>query len=560
MSDLEMSNNNNENRNSRSPDLHIYVKGSPFHIHKEYLAMRSAKVSLLLERNEIDELRWILQDIEANPKTFELVVRFCYGYEVEFSSENVVSVLCIAYYLEMNEQQSSNNLLGKASTYLETRVLPCWNETVIALRSGGKSLDKLAGFGLVELLFDSLIEKASYDPRLLGEVVAAEEDEYRPNPRRRLFVKDWKSEDLITVPLPLYESLITRAVKSRSIPAEYIVSSVCKFAKKWVFDAEGSVSSQAIEAVERLLPYQRGLISCEFLFELLKHSISLQASSETQNGFEVRISKQLDTANPKDLKILTRGHREEKSESFVEANLVKTVVTRFYANHAAATKEQENSEESVSRFAKVAKLLEEFLILAASEPSTKLETFVALAEIAAAISQGVLRYSDGIYKAVDVFLERHVYLTETEKLEACRVLDCDKLSQEVCEEASKNQRLPIRIVIRVLFVSQNHIRDDLAKEIKGVEENVEQGEEEEEIVVSSDEDEMEKMSKKLLRLEIENRECVVHRCKKKKKTTKTKKMSVWRQVKRKFGCLSSPSVSVDSCTCDFKKKKKTDHH
>ncbi|KAF8103018.1 hypothetical protein N665_0189s0067 [Sinapis alba] len=561
MSNLERT-NTNENRNSKS-ELHINVKDVPFHLCKETLAKRSAIVSSLLERNEIDELRCILRDIEADPETFELVARFCYGYKVKFTSDNIVSVLCMAYYLGMNEEHSTDNLLGKASSFLETRVLPCWNETVNALRSGDKSLDKLAEFGLVDLFFDSLIEKASYDPRLLGEPIKNREEnsEYRPNPRRRLFDNDWKSEDLITLPLRFYEPLMIRAMESRNIPVEYIVSSVCSYTKKWVLDAEEySVSvkkREVVEAVERLLPHKRGLISCDFLFKTLKHSIWLEASSDCRNGLGIRVSKQLDMAKPTDLKILTQGYGERGAQScFEDIQLVRTVITSFYSNY---TKE-EDTEEDVSHFVKVARLLEEFLLLAASESSLKLEAFVALGEITVAISLGVLRYSDGVYRAVDVFLERHRYLTESEKMEACKVLDCKKLSRQGCEEAAKNQRLPLRIVVQVLFVSQLQIRDTVAKEIKGIEDKVDvEEEEEEEIGVWSDEDEMDKMSEKLLGMEIENHECVVHRWKK-----KTKKISVWRQVKRKFGCLpsTSSSSSADACTCDVKnnKKKKIHHH
>ncbi|KAF3564096.1 hypothetical protein DY000_02018742, partial [Brassica cretica] len=531
-------------------ELHINVKDVAFHLSKETIAKRSATVSSLLERNKIDELPCILRDIETDPETFKLVAEFCYGYKVNLSSDNIVSVLCIAYYLGMKEEHSTDNLLGKASSFLETRVLPSWNETVNALRSGDKSLDKLADFELVDLFFDSLIEKASYDPRLLGEPIKNREEttsEYRPNPRRRLFDNDWKSEDLITLPLRFYEPLIIRAMESHSIPVEYIVTSICKYAKKWVLDAEDSVSGkkrEVVEAVERLLPHKRGLISCEFLFKTLKHSIWLESSSECRNGLGIRVSKQLDMATPTDLKILTQGYGEK------DIQLVRTVVTSFYSNY---TNGEEDSED-VSLFVKVAKLLEEFLLLAASEDaSLKLEAFVALGEITAAISLGVLRYSDGIYRAVDAFLERHGYLTESEKMEACKVLDCKKLSRQGCEEAAKNQRLPLRVVVQVLFVSQLQIRDTVAKEIKGGEEKVE----EEEVTVWSDEDEVEKMSEKLLGMEIQDHECVVHRWK------KAKKVSVWSQVKRKFGCLTTSS-SDDACTRDVKnnkkKRKKIHHH
>ncbi|CAH8357703.1 unnamed protein product [Eruca vesicaria subsp. sativa] len=179
------------------------------------------------------------------------------------------------------------------------------------------------------------------------------------------------------------------------------------------------------------------------------------------------------------------------------------------------------------------------------------DTFKALGEITVAASCDVLRYSDGIYRAVDVFLERrHRDLTETEKMDVCRVLDCKKLSPEACEHASKNEKLPLRIVVQVLFFAQKQIHEKVARDMKSVKEK------------DDGDDDIEDMNKKLLRLdiesdyrEIENLECVVH-CSKKNK--EEKKISVWREVKRKFGCMTS--LTVDACNFQIKKRKKTYHH
>ncbi|KAL1211507.1 BTB/POZ domain-containing protein [Cardamine amara subsp. amara] len=522
-----MSNRYSKNpSNLKSTDLYLSVKGVPFHLHKETLAKRSARLTTVLERNKLDELRSILRDTDIDPITFHLVTRFCYGYKIQLSSENIVSVLCIAYYLEMSDDHSSDNLLNKAVTFLEQRVLISWNETVKALRScSNKILDKLADVGLIEVFLDSLVEKALNDARLL--------------------------QDLITLPLRLYEPLILETSK-HNVSKENLVESVCNYAKRWIFEKDSGDENvsrhkrEVIEAVERLFPHERGTISCGFLFKSLKESILLDACSDCRKGF-VRISKQLDLATAKDLMILSK-----KEDGSYDIELLKTILKNFYSNYSVS---------DFSRFVSVARMLEEFLFeTAASHASLRVETFKELAEIVVAASCDVLKYSDGIYSAIDVFLERHRDLIESEKMEACRVLECKKLSPEACEHASKNEKLPLRIVVQVFFVCQMHIRDKVAREMKGVEEKTENRVDEED----EEDDEMENMSKKLLSLKIksdyskkrkiENLECAVHSGEKK---MKEKKISAWGEVKRKFGCMTSSSV--DALDCHIKKRKKTYH-
>ncbi|KAJ0237163.1 BTB/POZ domain-containing protein [Hirschfeldia incana] len=510
---------NTMTRDSKPPDFELYLKGVPFHLHIETLAKKSAKVTTLLECHKIDELRWILRDIDVDPTTFFHVVGFCYGYKIQLSSENIVSVLCTAYSLEMNDDHSSNNLLNKAVTFLEQRVLISWDETVKALSvCSDKILDKIADVGVTEVFLDSLLEKALKDPRLI--------------------------EDLTTLPLRLFEPLI-RECSKHNVSIENLVASVCNYEKIYVFDRDSGdesisrIKRQVLEAVERLLPHQRGAISCGFLFKSLKESMFLDASSDCRKGFEVRISRQLDMATSKDLMILLP---KKVGVGAYDIDLLKTILKGFYSNYNVC---------DVSRFVSVARMLEEFLLdAAASDAGLSVEAFKALGEITVAASCDVLRYSDEIYRAVDVFLERHRDLTETEKMEACRVLDCKKLSPEACEHASKNEKLPLRIVVKVLFFAQKQIQEKVARDMKSVEEK--------------DDDDIEDMNKKLLRLdiesdysknrEIENLECVVH-CVKNKED---KKISVWREVKRKFGCMTS--LTVDACNCHIKKRKKTYHH
>ncbi|KAF5185268.1 BTB/POZ domain-containing protein NPY5, partial [Thalictrum thalictroides] len=48
----------------------------------------------------------------------------------------------------------------------------------------------------------------------------------------------------------------------------------------------------------------------------------------------------------------------------------------------------------------------------------------------------------------------HPDLSKAEKKRLCRILDCKKLSPEVCAHAVRNERLPLRTVVQVLYYDQ----------------------------------------------------------------------------------------------------------
>lgn len=48
-------------------------------------------------------------------------------------------------------------------------------------------------------------------------------------------------------------------------------------------------------------------------------------------------------------------------------------------------------------------------------------------------------------------VQEHPDLSKTDKKQLCRVLDCQKLSPEICAHAVRNERLPLRTVVQILF-------------------------------------------------------------------------------------------------------------
>lgn len=59
-------------------------------------------------------------------------------------------------------------------------------------------------------------------------------------------------------------------------------------------------------------------------------------------------------------------------------------------------------------------------------------------------------------------MQAHPWLSDNEKEELCNIIDYEKLSIHACAHASQNDRLPLRVVLQVLFFEQLHLRTALA--------------------------------------------------------------------------------------------------
>ncbi|CAK9140456.1 unnamed protein product [Ilex paraguariensis] len=278
---------------------------------------------------------------------------------------------------------------------------------------------------------------------------------------------------------------------------------------------------------------------------MLRSAIELEVNPECRNPFEVRIGKQLDEATIRDLSIPSQGYAKEEQ---YDTECVRRILKSFYCNYTGP---------DASGLIAVAELVEDFLAQVASDIDLKTSTFTSLADMSIAASEGTRRSSDGIYRAIDIYLDRHRYLTRSEREEACRLLDCNKMSPDACEHAAQNEWLPLRLVVQVLFVGQLKLRDTIAKEVSYDDRLKQLGDEEEggEPARNSSSKEVlteiEKMGSKALELE---RECCSMReeiqgdsC----SGVKREKISMWKEMKRKFGCISS----MHDCNCHVKKKK-----
>lgn len=58
--------------------------------------------------------------------------------------------------------------------------------------------------------------------------------------------------------------------------------------------------------------------------------------------------------------------------------------------------------------------------------------------------------------------QAHPWLTESEKEQLCRLLDFQKLSLEASTHAAQNERLPLRVLVQVIFFEQLRFRTSIS--------------------------------------------------------------------------------------------------
>ena len=73
---------------------------------------------LVSESNDADVSFIELPEVPGGAEAFELAAKFCYGINFEINVENIATLRCVAEYLEMTEDYSVGNLVGRTDAYL----------------------------------------------------------------------------------------------------------------------------------------------------------------------------------------------------------------------------------------------------------------------------------------------------------------------------------------------------------------------------------------------------------------------------------------------------------
>ncbi|KAJ0235106.1 BTB/POZ domain-containing protein [Hirschfeldia incana] len=476
-------------------DVTIEVGDMKFHLHKFPLLSRSGLLEKLIEESSSDDgssCVLSLDDIPGGGKTFELITKFCYGVKIELTAFNVVSLRCAAEYLEMTDNYGEGNLVGMTETFLN-EVFGNWTDSIKALQTCEDVIDHAEDLHIISRCVDSLAIKACADPSLFNWPKNAtngqntEDESHLWNgisPSGKMLQptgEEWWFDDASFLNLSLFKRLIT-AIESRGMKLENISMAVMYYTKKHVplMNRQVTMDEQVIEtpntseaeqkdALEEiigLLPTKKGVNPTKFLLRLLQTAMVLHTSQSSRENLERLIGNQLEQAALVDLLIPNMGY----SETLYDVECVLRMIEQFVSSSEQSGMVPspciieeghlgKDGAEMLTPPTLVATLVDGYLAEVAPDVNLKLAKFEA---IAAAVPDYARPLDDGVYHAVDVFLKAHPWITDSEREHICRLMNCQKLSLEASAHAAQNERLPLRVIVQVLFFEQLRLRTSIS--------------------------------------------------------------------------------------------------
>lgn len=482
-------------------DIIIEVEEMFFHLHKFPLISRSGKVSRLISQAPDDDdeeeqnFHITLPDIPGGADAFELAAKFCYGVKLELTPINVTPLRCAAEYLEMTEEFGEGNLILKTEGFLNHVVLRSWKDSVRTLQSCECLLPLAEELNIVKKCVDSIAMKACTDPSLFGwpmtEGMGMQGTQstrggvlwngINAGARQRTAHLDWWFEDVAELSLPFYKRVIS-AMEAKGIRQESIAGAVMYYANKFLpglTRRQGIAKSlsltsapceadqrELLETIESLLPDHRAGNTTKFLFGLLRTANILNASDSCKRSLERRIGLQLEHATLDDLLIPSYSYTVE---TLYDIDCVQRILQHFLAGQQGAESTLVNphgfeegafmGSPSMTPIMMVGKLVDGYLAEVAPDGNLKPAKFQSLAD---GLPDYARLFDDGLYRAIDIYLKAHPWVTEEEREKICSIMDCQKLSLEACTHAAQNERLPLRVVVQVLFFEQLQLRNAIA--------------------------------------------------------------------------------------------------
>ncbi|RWV97287.1 hypothetical protein GW17_00039937 [Ensete ventricosum] len=378
-------------------------------------------------------------DIPGGAKAFELVAKFCYDVKIELNALNVVAIRCASEYLQMTEDHGEGNLIMQTENFLE-EVLGDWNDSMKALQTCKDILPYAEELHIVTRCINSLAAKASVDPTLFGWPMIGQANTKNLGGtilwngidlggKSRSPGADWWYKDVAFLDLPTYRRLIL-AMKSKGMKPDNIAGSLMHYAKmclpglSWqpgfhesadCFTCTNSTAIQSendqrvlLEEIVELLPIERGVASSKFLLGLLQTAMIIHASPSCRENLEKRVAEQLEDAELEDILIPNLGY---SVETLYDLDCMQRILDRFVSV---------NQPEGIT-------------------------------------SPGIVDEEELMANAV-ALTPSHPWLTDSEREQLCRLMNCQKLSLEACTHAAQNERLPLRVIVQVLFFEQLRLR------------------------------------------------------------------------------------------------------
>lgn len=333
------------------------------------------------EPNNIDTIQ--IDNLPGGRKTFELIVKFCYGWKFDMTPANIASLYCAANFLEMSEDIESENLISKTESFFSFLILTSWKDTFRILKSC-ESISHLAKeLQLVKRCSEAIAWKACAVPKL----------ETRVNAR-------W-FEDVSLLRIDHFIEWI-QSIKKRGMRSEIIGSCIEFWTLKWFSKVTLGLDPNArhehvtiqlhkvsTECLIKILPTEENSVSCNFLLHMIKAGMVLKINHELMCVLQRRVVLMLEQCCAQDLLVKNYGDEDSLYDVDVIVKVLKSYVCGMLSNSAAKVRT-------------VGRLVDGYLSQVARDQKLKVECFKLLIE---ALPQNARECDDNLYRAIDMYLK-----------------------------------------------------------------------------------------------------------------------------------------------------------
>ncbi|KAH9612621.1 hypothetical protein KSS87_017060 [Heliosperma pusillum] len=472
-----------------SSDITVEVGSASFALHKFPLVSRSGRIRKhMLEAKDSKTSRISFPFVPGGSEAFELAAKFCYGVNVEITLSNVAMLRCAAHFLEMTEDYADKNLETRTEVYLKDTVLPNISNCITVLHKCESLLPISEDIHLVSRIITAIANNASKEQLSSG---LSKLEHFSPKPLSNIepeMPADWWGKSLAILNLDFFQRVLS-AVKLKGLKQGLISKILINYAhtslqgvvvrdpqvlKGNYLDQELQKKQRIIvEAMVSLLPTQsrKSAVPMAFLSSLLKGGIASSVSTSCRADLERRIGLQLDQAILEDILIPSNSNGNNHSPMY-DVDSIMRIFSIFLNldeddddddddSHLRDDNEMMYDFDSPgspkqSSILKVSKLLDNYIAEVALDSNLTPSKFIALAELLPDHARVV---TDGLYRAVDIFLKVHPNIKDSERYRLCKTIDCQKLSQEGCSHAAQNERLPVQMAVQVLYFEQIRLRN-----------------------------------------------------------------------------------------------------
>ncbi|PON95104.1 Voltage dependent potassium channel [Trema orientale] len=458
-------------------DITIVVDGESFLLHKFPLVSRSGKIrKMVADARDSNLSKLELLNIPGGPQAFELSMKFCYGMNFEITTSNVAQLRCAAEYLEMTEDYRDENLIKRAETYLNEVVIQSLENSIEVLAACETLPPMVEEIGIPSRCVEAIAMNAGKE-QLVSRLSRLDCD-HNESTELKSGCLEWWIADLSVLRIDFYQRVIS-AMGRTGVRQDSIIASLMHYAQASLKGINGKCQvwnpaklkpnpifaeheqRSIVETLVSLMPPEKSVsIPLTFLFGMLKMATLLDAAIASRLELERRIAFRLEMVSLDDLLIPSM----QSGDSLFDVDTVHRILINFLQRIEEEEDEDCGYESegigspSHGSLLKVGRLMDAYLAEIAPDPYLSLQKFVAIIEILPDYARVI---DDGLYRAVDIYLKAHPILTELECKKLCKFIDCGKLSQEACNHAAQNDRLPVTMTVQVLYFEQLRLKNAL---------------------------------------------------------------------------------------------------